>query len=119
MRQNILVGGPAGTGPNFLTNLVGEMLVKKGFYVFYSRDYQSLIRGGHNFNVLTYSDKPVYSNDKEVDVIVALDKNTLELHQKNLKKQGIILEGNYSNVYFAGLLLKHIGFEFKEIEKKT
>ena len=118
MRQNILVGGPAGTGPNFLTNLVGEMLVKKGFYVFYSRDYQSLIRGGHNFNVLTYSDKPVYSNDKEVDVIVALDKNTLELHQKNLKKQGIILEGNYSNVYFAGLLLKHIGFEFKEIEKK-
>ena len=118
MRQNILVGGPAGTGPNFLTNLVGEMLVKKGFYVFYSRDYQSLIRGGHNFNVLTYSDKPVYSNDKELDVIVALDKNTLEIHQKNLKKSGIILEGNYSNVYFAGLLLKYIGFEFKEIEKK-
>ncbi len=118
MRQNILVGGPAGTGPNFLTNLVGEMLVKKGFYVFYSRDYQSLIRGGHNFNVLTYSDKPVYSNDGKLDIIVALDKNTIELHKNNLKKDGIILDGNYSNAYFAGALLKQIGFDIKEIKKK-
>ena len=118
IRQNILVGGPAGTGPNFLTNLVGEMLVEKGFYVFYSRDYQSLIRGGHNFNVLTYSDKPIYSNDGKIDILVGLDKNTISLHEKDLKKSGVILEGNYSNTYFAGLLLKKIGFEFKEIEKK-
>ena len=34
-----------------------------GYYVFLSRDYQSLIRGGHNFNQLTFSDKPIFSND--------------------------------------------------------
>ena len=117
-RHNILVGGPAGTGPNFLTHLVGEMLVKKGFYVFYSRDYQSLIRGGHNFNVLTYSDKPIYSNDKEIDIIVALDENTIKTHKRNLKKSGIVLEGKHSNAYFAGQLLKRIGFEFKDLEKE-
>ena len=60
MRMNILFGGPAGTGPNVLTHILGEALVEHGNHVFYSRDYQSLIRGGHNFNVLTFSDQPVW-----------------------------------------------------------
>ena len=52
MKYNILFGGKAGQGANILTNLLGKILIKKGYCVFYSRDYQSLIRGGHNFNVL-------------------------------------------------------------------
>jgi 2-oxoglutarate ferredoxin oxidoreductase subunit alpha len=75
-RYNFLFGGPAGAGPNILTHLLGEALVELGYYVFYSRDYQSLIRGGHNFNVLTFSEEPVYSNDSKIDVIVALDDKT-------------------------------------------
>jgi 2-oxoglutarate ferredoxin oxidoreductase subunit alpha len=63
-RYNILFGGPAGSGPNILTHILGEALVKMGYYVFYSRDYQSLIRGGHNFNVLTFSEEPVKSSQK-------------------------------------------------------
>src|SRR6056297_3866684 len=106
MQISILFGGKAGQGPNFLTNLMGEILVEKGYYVFYSRDYQSLIRGGHNFNVLTFSDKPVYSNESKVDVIVALDENTNKIHKKDLKKNGIILKKGSSNVYYAGKLFK-------------
>ena len=52
MRFNVLFGGKAGQGPNILTHTLGRALVRKGFYVFYGRDYQSLIRGGHNFNVV-------------------------------------------------------------------
>ncbi len=118
MKSTILFGGEAGQGPNILTHLTGELLVKKSFYVFYSRDYQSLIRGGHNFNVLTYSDKPVFSNESKFDIIVALDENTTKIHKKNLKKNGIVLNGKNSNMYFAGLLLKRIGFEFKEIKQE-
>ena len=59
MRFNILIGGKAGQGPNILTHTLARALVRKGYYVFYSRDYQSLIRGGHNFNVLTFSNEPV------------------------------------------------------------
>lgn len=116
MKGNILFGGKAGQGPNFLTHLLGEALIKNGYYVFYSRDYQSLIRGGHNFNVLTFSDEPVYSNDKKLDILVALDENTEKLHRDNLKSDGILLEGDYSNVYFAGMLFKILGLDFKTLE---
>lgn len=118
MKYNILFGGQAGQGPNALTSLLAEALIEKGFYVFYSRDYQSLIRGGHNFNVLTFSDKPVFSNESSYDLIVALDKNTEALHGKKLKENGKILNGNYSNMYFAGSLFKIFNFDFKILEKK-
>ena len=116
MKGNILFGGAAGQGPNFLTHLLGEALTKQGYYVFYSRDYESLIRGGHNFNVLTFSDEPVYSNEKKLDIMVALDENTEELHRDELKSDGILLEGNHSNVYFAGMLFKILGLDFQLLE---
>lgn len=116
MRWNVLFGGPAGTGPNVLTNILGQALVEHGNHVFYSRDYESLIRGGHNFNVLTFSNEPVWSNDSEYDVIVALDENTEKRHKKNLKKGGILLSGNRSNMYFAGRLFKLFCLDFKLLE---
>ncbi len=105
MRLNILIGGEAGAGPNILTNILGKVLVKQGYFVFYSRDYQSLIRGGHNFNVLTFSDEQIYSNDSKIDILVALDENTENIHKKNLKKDYIVLKGKKENMYFAGALL--------------
>ena len=116
MRYNILFGGAAGTGPNILTHILREALVKQGYFVFYSRDYQSLIRGGHNFNVLTFSDKPVYSNDKKIDILIALDKNTENIHKAELEKEGIILNGKKENMYFAGALFKILGLDFKILE---
>lgn len=118
MRYNILFGGEAGQGPNILTHILGETFVKKGYYVFYSRDYQSLIRGGHNFNVLTFSDKPVYSNDSKIDILVALDENTEKIHKKDLGKKGIILDGKHENMYFAGKLFKILGLDFKILENE-
>ena len=116
MRLNILFGGEAGQGPNILTHTLGEALVKQGYYVFYSRDYQSVIRGGHNFNVLTFSDTPVCSNDSQIDILIALDENTEKIHKKDLKKDGLILKGHPSNMYYAGKLFKILGFDFKILE---
>jgi len=116
MRLNILFGGAAGQGPNFLTNLLGSALVRLGYHVFYSRDYQSLIRGGHNFNVLTFSEEPVYSNDSRIDILVCLDENTERIHKKNLKKEGVILKGHKENVYYSGGLFKILGLDFKILD---
>jgi len=119
MRTTIIIGGKAGQGPNILTQLVGETLVKRGFYVFYSRDYQSLIRGGHNFNILTFSDEKIGSNDSKIDVLVCLDENTEKVHKSELKKEGIIIKGeNEDNMFFAGRLFKTLCLEFKELEEK-
>ncbi len=118
MRMNILFGGEAGQGPNILTHLLGEALVKEGYYVFYARDYQSLIRGGHNFNVLSFSDEPIYSNDKEIDILVALDKKTPEIHKNSLAKNAIVLSGNDENMYYAGRVFKLLGMDFSILENE-
>jgi len=118
MRLNLLFGGKAGLGPNILTNILGRALVKQGYYVFYSRDYQSLIRGGHNFNVLTFSDKPIYSNDSKIDILIALDENTEKIHKKQLKKSTIILKNHDKNMYYAGKLFKTLGLDLKILEEE-
>jgi len=117
-RGSIIFGGKAGQGTNILTHILGEILVKEGHYVFYSRDYQSLIRGGHNFNILTFSKNPCYSNDSKAEILVALDKETLKIHKKDLKKDALILTGEYPNMYFAGRLVEILGLNFKTLENE-
>jgi len=116
MRLNILFGGAAGTGPNVLAHILGTSLVKSGFYVFCSREYQSQIRGGHNFNLLTFSEKPLFSNDSKLDIIVALDEETKKVHEHELKKDGLIIDGKFSNMHFAGRLFKILDLDFKMLE---
>lgn len=118
MRLNVLFGGEAGQGPNILTHTLGKALVKKGYCVFYARDYQSLIRGGHNFNVLTFSDEPCYSNDSFLDLIVALDENTIDIHKKNLNKKGVVIKGKGSNMFFAGKVFKAFGLKFESLDEE-
>ena len=116
MRCDIVFGGKAGQGPNILTEVVSEGLLKKGFYVFYSRDDQSLLRGGHNFNMLSFSDNPLYSNSSKIDILVCLDENTLGIHKKSLKNKGIILKGEEENMFFAGAVYKILGIDLKILE---
>jgi len=91
MDKSILIGGQAGQGNTVTSYFIGEVFSSAGFYVFNYRDYPSLIRGGHNFNVVRVSDRPIYSHTNEYDIIIALDQKTINLHEKNLKKNGLIL----------------------------
>jgi len=119
MKFSILFGGKAGQGPNILSTLLGQALINRGYFVFMSRDYQSVIRGGHNFNVITFSDEPIYSNESKIDLIVALDENTITLHKKKLKRDGSIIQGEgKGNMYFAGRLFKILCIEFKVLEEQ-
>jgi len=116
MRFNVLIGGKAGQGVNILAHTLGRALIRKGFYVFYSREYQSLIRGGHNFNALTFSNEYVNSNDSKIDLLIALDENTANIHRRHINKETIILSGKEVNMHFAGRLFKIIGLEFELLE---
>jgi 2-oxoglutarate/2-oxoacid ferredoxin oxidoreductase subunit alpha len=118
MRLNILIGGKAGQGINKISEIVSDILVKRGYYVFNYRDYQSLIRGGHSFNVLSISESKVGSYETKLDIIVALDEKTIELHKKELKREGIIVDyknfndcGKDLNVALASALMKIFGIE--------
>jgi 2-oxoglutarate ferredoxin oxidoreductase subunit alpha len=73
MKFNILIGGKAGQGIETASKVLAKSLVKLGFYAFTYRDYGSFITGGHNFNVVSFSEKPIYSHDMIFDFAVLLD----------------------------------------------
>ena len=131
MRLNILIGGKAGQGINKVSEIVSELLVSQGYFTFNYRDYPSLIRGGHNFNILSISDEKIGSHESKLDGIIAMDEKTINIHKKDLKKGGFIISfkefekdnlGRNLNIALSGALLKILGIDKKiftqQIEKE-
>ena len=126
MRINFLIGGEAGQGVNKAAEIVSRVLIKQGYYVFNYRDYPSLIRGGHNFNLLSISDKKIGSYDSRIDAVFAMDKKTLELHKNSLKNKNMAIDctgfkdlGRDINVAVSGAFLKILGVDEKAFIKEV
>ncbi len=51
----------------------------------------SRVRGGHNFTQIRLSDRPVTGHWPELDIILAFDDETLNLHSNRLKEGGYII----------------------------
>ncbi len=122
MKLNILIGGRAGQGINKISEIISVILANRGYFVFNYRDYPSLIRGGHNFNILSLSDQPVGSFESWLDGIIALDEKTAGWHQAQLKKEGFIVTsagleklGRNLNLALAGALAKILGAGEEEL----
>jgi len=81
----------AGQGSRMAGLIIAKFFNQLGYRIYIYEDYQSLIRGGHNFSQIRASEKKFQSRKKEIDFLLALDKNTLNLHKKNLSKNGIII----------------------------
>jgi 2-oxoglutarate ferredoxin oxidoreductase subunit alpha len=120
MRLNILIGGKAGQGINKVSEIVSRILLNQGYFIFNYRDYPSLIRGGHNFNVLSISDERVGSFESKLDGIVSLDEKTVDIHKGSLKKDGFVISfeefknlGRNLNIALAGSLMKVLGVDKK------
>ncbi len=91
MDYSILVGGEAGQGMDTFARLLEKTLKRSGFHVFSHSDYMSRVRGGHNFIYIRFSDKPLYSYSSKVDIIFALNEETVEIHSAKLKENGVII----------------------------
>ena len=128
MRLNILIGGKAGQGINKVSEIISNILAEYGYFTFNYRDYPSLIRGGHNFNILSISDKRVGSIESKIDIIIALDEKTTIIHKNSLNKNPITLNfdkfqdlGKNTNIALASALIKILGIDkeilIKEIKK--
>lgn len=91
MDYNILVGGKAGQGMDTFASLLEKILQRLGFNIYAHSDYMSRVRGGHNFFYIRFSDKELYSYSPDVDVVFALDEETVVNHSDKLKKDGIII----------------------------
>ncbi|CAH2212586.1 2-oxoacid:acceptor oxidoreductase subunit alpha [Tepidibacter aestuarii] len=88
---NILIGGSAGQGMDTLSKNIEKTLLKTGYHIFSNKDYESRVRGGHNFTQIRFSDKKIYSHSSKLDIIIALNKETIEIHKDRLSENGFII----------------------------
>ena len=87
----VAVGGAPGQGIETLGKSLGQICARYGLHVFTYSAYQSLIRGGHTFLTIRISSEPVANHGDEIDLIIALDKNSIEKHLPNVRPGGAFI----------------------------
>lgn len=91
MDYSIKIGGEAGQGIQTIGDTLARVFSRAGYHVFTHQDYESRIRGGHNFFQIRFSDKPVTASREKIDILIALDRESIDQHEKELAPGGQII----------------------------
>lgn len=86
-----IVGGKAGQGVKKAGSVASHIFSTMGRYTFQMDDYMSLIRGGHNFSVVSTSIRRISSHYMKSNLIINFDKRSCKTHINDLVKNGIIV----------------------------
>jgi 2-oxoglutarate ferredoxin oxidoreductase subunit alpha len=76
MDYTIKIGGEA-AGIRTIGETLARVFSRTGHHVFGHPDYESRIRGGHNFYQIRLSDRPLSASRDNVDIRVALDRENI------------------------------------------
>ena len=98
---NFMVGGEAGQGVQSVGFLLAKAFARGGYHIFSDQDYESRIRGGHNFSRVRVGDDRIGAITESVDILIALNRDSIELHQTEMADGGVII--------FNGEKVKDIG----------
>lgn len=79
-----VIGGEAGYGIMTTGVMMAKVFTRLGLSVFDYVEYPSLIRGGHNAYYVRASDTQIYSQKKPVDILVALNRESIDKHKHEL-----------------------------------
>ncbi|RJQ15093.1 MAG: 2-oxoacid:acceptor oxidoreductase subunit alpha [Nitrospiraceae bacterium] len=90
MDYSIKIGGEAGQGIQTIGETLAKVFSRTGCHVFTHQDYESRIRGGHNFYQVRLSDNPVFAPKDKIDIVVALDRESFQ-HEKELTENGTVI----------------------------
>ncbi|MBI4825850.1 MAG: 2-oxoacid:acceptor oxidoreductase subunit alpha [Nitrospirae bacterium] len=120
MDYSIKIGGEAGQGIQTIGGTLAKTFSRSGYHVFTHQDYESRVRGGHNFYQIRFSDKPVSASREDIDILVALDTGSILRHEAELAADGILIYDSsfhkqkhdkpyFLDVPFSDLALEHGG----------
>jgi 2-oxoglutarate ferredoxin oxidoreductase subunit alpha len=87
----IKIGGPAGFGIKAAGRTLARCFVQGGLHTFDLTEYPSLIRGGHNAYQVRVSPQPIHSHVTPVDVLVALNTESVDRHAAEVVDGGAIV----------------------------
>lgn len=85
------IGGEAGFGIMSSGIMLARALAREGYHVFATNEYPSLIRGGHNLITVRISSVEFFALHKDVHILVALNKETVDLHKEDLSDGTVIV----------------------------
>ncbi|MBD3348709.1 MAG: 2-oxoacid:acceptor oxidoreductase subunit alpha [Candidatus Eisenbacteria bacterium] len=88
---SFIVGGRAGAGVKKAGSVASNLFASMKRYVFQMDDYQSLIRGGHNFVATSTSLRPILSHYMRADLLVALDARSVRAHREDVREDAVLV----------------------------
>ncbi len=107
-KLNWKIGGKAGYGIMVTGLIFSKVFSRSGYHVFDTVEYPSLIRGGHNFYDVRVEDEEVHSHTGTADILVALNKETADLHKNNVSESGAIIFDSIDTKISSGEIRKGI-----------
>lgn len=85
------MGGQQGQGVESCGEILGRVLAQEGYNLFSQRLFASRIKGGHTTIALRIATKVVSTIGERVDCLVALDQETIDIHECEVPKGGVII----------------------------
>jgi len=110
-----IVGGKAGEGVKKAGEAASRLFSGMGRHVFQADEYESLIKGGHNFSSVSTSMRPVTGTYLKADFVVCLDRRSHEIHREHISKNGILV---YNSDAMPAGQWKGIGLPISSAAKK-
>lgn len=120
MDYTIRICGEAGQGIQTVGDTLSKVFARTGYHVFTHQDYESRIRGGHNFYQIRIADSPLSAARDRLDILVAFDRDSIGLDAAFVAAQGrIIYDSNvlkkkfespqFVDIPFTSLAVDHGG----------
>lgn len=91
MQLNCMIAGEAGLGINASSLILAKCFSRVGLSVFMLTENPNTIKGLHNWCTVRISEDTLFSQTDEVDLLVALNKESIIKHKDEIVKTGILV----------------------------
>ncbi|MBI4129902.1 2-oxoacid:acceptor oxidoreductase subunit alpha [Candidatus Roizmanbacteria bacterium] len=116
------IGGQAGFGIMTIGLVFSKLCTRSGYQIFDYFEYPSLIRGGHNVTETHFGKDEVFSQERGVNLLVALNRETVDLHTAEMKEgSGVVFDPDdfqAEQTLFGGRNVHLFPVPMKQIIKK-
>lgn len=85
------IGGAAGDGIMVTGAMLAKYCTRAGLWTTDYAEYPSLIRGGHNVQVVQVDEEQIFEHDQGTEMLVALNEETVRLHAASLSPGGALI----------------------------
>ncbi|MEK7570490.1 MAG: 2-oxoacid:acceptor oxidoreductase subunit alpha [Patescibacteria group bacterium] len=85
------IGGAAGDGIMVTGAMLAKYCTRAGLWTTDYAEYPSLIRGGHNVQVVQVDEEQIFEHDQGTEILVAINEETVRLHAASLSPGGALV----------------------------